>query len=147
MLLGLGLLAYSTRGREQYISPTHHMNPLLTPTYPVLTPPAMTTATTHGAWCALAPASALEYQQVKAKTPDDDDVDVTVMYCGLCGSDATALLGETRALNPPRVCGHEIVGRIARIGPAVSGFQVGDMVGIGAQCDSCRECSFCLGGK
>lgn len=43
----------------------------------------------------------------------------------------------------PMIVGHEIVGKVTKAGSKASGFKEGDLVGIGAQCDSCLECSLC----
>jgi len=65
------------------------------------------------------------------------------MYCGLCASDPGALAGQFGDVSPGAVAGHEIVGEVIRVGPKAEGLAVGDIVGIGAQCDSCRECEWC----
>lgn len=64
------------------------------------------------------------------------------MYCGICASDYGVLKGEYAPLEP-RVGGHEIVGEVVRVGPKVANLKVGDMVGVGWQCDACRECDLC----
>lgn len=46
----------------------------------------------------------------------------------------------------PMVVGHEIVGKVVKAGPKAEGFKEGDLVGIGAQCDSCLECEWCKDG-
>lgn len=43
----------------------------------------------------------------------------------------------------PMIVGHEIVGKVVKVGPKTSGFKQGDVVGIGAQCDSCLQCALC----
>jgi D-arabinose 1-dehydrogenase-like Zn-dependent alcohol dehydrogenase len=47
----------------------------------------------------------------------------------------------------PMIVGHEIVGKVVKAGPKATGFKEGDLVGIGAQCDSCLECSSCKTGE
>ena len=46
----------------------------------------------------------------------------------------------------PMVVGHEIVGKVVKAGPQAKGFKEGDLVGIGAQCDSCLKCEYCKDG-
>jgi len=46
----------------------------------------------------------------------------------------------------PMVVGHEIVGKVVKAGPKAQGFKEGDLVGIGAQCDSCMQCEWCKDG-
>lgn len=89
----------------------------------------------------------MRFQSFKPKPFDDDDVDIKVLYCGICGSDVSALSGEWGPVeNKEQICGHEIVGEVIRVGSKVeNGLKVGSMVGIGAQSDSCRECESCNG--
>ena len=73
-------------------------------------------------------------------------IPVEVLYTGICASDLHTLSsgwGDMSSLYP-MVVGHEIVGKAIRVGDAVkSGIKVGDIVGCGAQCDSCQECTQC----
>lgn len=85
----------------------------------------------------------LEERDIPAKTPAADDVDVKVLYCGVCASDVTALDGESGPLVENAVYGHEVVGEVVAVGPEAEGIKVGDIVGIGAQSDCCRTCEFC----
>ncbi|CAH2352541.1 NADP-dependent alcohol dehydrogenase 6 [[Candida] railenensis] len=77
----------------------------------------------------------------------DDDVDIEVEACGICGSDIHAANGDWGRPYVPLAVGHEIVGKIAAVGPNVTKFKVGDRVGVGAQCDSCGKCLICHDGK
>jgi len=67
------------------------------------------------------------------------------MYAGICGSDIHTISGGWGDMSKkwPMVVGHEIVGEVVRAGDQVKGIKVGDMVGIGAQCDSCMDCKSC----
>ncbi|CAK9780339.1 putative alcohol dehydrogenase [Cutaneotrichosporon oleaginosum] len=78
---------------------------------------------------------------------DEDYVDVKIQYSGICASDTSQLGGEWGPYNGPIVGGHEIIGEVVRVGPKATGVKVGDLVGIGAQCDCCRECEWCEAGK
>jgi uncharacterized zinc-type alcohol dehydrogenase-like protein len=83
---------------------------------------------------------------VARRAPKADDVEIAIEFCGLCHSDVHATRGEWGAQNYPLVPGHEIVGRVSRVGPDVDDFAPGDLVGVGCMVDSCRECESCLDG-
>ncbi|WOO82921.1 NADP-dependent alcohol dehydrogenase 7 [Vanrija pseudolonga] len=85
----------------------------------------------------------LKYEAFEPKVFEEDDVDVKILYCGICGSDASVLAGEFGPIEAGRVAGHEIVGEVVRVGAQSGGLAVGDVVGIGAQTDSCLACEFC----
>lgn len=76
-----------------------------------------------------------------------DDVGIAIDFCGLCHSDVHATRGEWGTQQYPLVPGHEIVGRVSAVGPAVNDFAPGDLVGVGCMVDSCRECRSCLDGQ
>ncbi|MDQ0633389.1 putative zinc-type alcohol dehydrogenase-like protein [Arthrobacter pascens] len=80
------------------------------------------------------------------RAPKEDDVEIAIEFCGLCHSDVHATRGEWGAQSYPLVPGHEIVGRVSRVGSAVDDFAPGDLVGVGCMVDSCRECESCLEG-
>ena len=67
------------------------------------------------------------------------------MFSGICGSDIHTLASGWAYMSSkwPQVVGHEIVGKVIKVGDEVKGLQIGDMVGIGAQCDSCMKCESC----
>lgn len=73
---------------------------------------------------------------------EDDDIDIKIHACGICGSDIHTLRSGWGPSKYPAIVGHEIVGRVVRSGKN-SGHQVGDLVGVGAQCNSCRQCDAC----
>ncbi len=83
---------------------------------------------------------------VSRRAPKEDDVEIAIEFCGLCHSDVHATRGEWGAQNYPLVPGHEVVGRVTRVGSAVDDFTVGEYVGVGCLVDSCRECDSCLDG-
>jgi uncharacterized zinc-type alcohol dehydrogenase-like protein len=74
------------------------------------------------------------------------DVQIEILFCGVCHSDLHAARGEWGGVAYPLVPGHEIVGRVAAVGPHVSRFKEGDMVGVGCLVDSCRRCDGCSQG-
>ena len=83
---------------------------------------------------------------VARRAPKADDVEIAIEFCGLCHSDVHATRGEWGTQNYPLVPGHEIVGRVSRVGSDVDDFSPGDLVGVGCLVDSCRECESCLDG-
>ncbi|MFD8227453.1 NAD(P)-dependent alcohol dehydrogenase [Streptomyces massasporeus] len=76
------------------------------------------------------------------------DVQIDILYCGICHSDMNFVDGSFGPLPvSPLVPGHEIVGRVTETGSAVTRHQVGDLVGIGCMANSCRECDNCRAGQ
>lgn len=75
-----------------------------------------------------------------------DDVEIDILYCGICHSDIHQVRSEWRPGIFPMVPGHEIVGRIVKIGANAVKFKTGDLVGIGCMVDSCHECPSCTSG-
>jgi uncharacterized zinc-type alcohol dehydrogenase-like protein len=71
------------------------------------------------------------------------DVNIEILYCGVCHSDLHMARNEWNASRYPLVPGHEIVGRIVATGSEVDRFRVGEIVGVGVMVDACRECHFC----
>jgi alcohol dehydrogenase (NADP+) len=72
------------------------------------------------------------------------DVQIEILYCGVCHSDLHQARNEWNDSTYPMVPGHEIVGRVANIGSQVNKFKVGDAVGVGVMIDSCRVCKNCV---
>lgn len=72
-----------------------------------------------------------------------DDVEIEILYCGVCHSDLHMARNDWGWSTFPVVPGHEIVGRVIGVGAAVSKFKVGDQVGIGCMVDSCQHCAAC----
>ena len=71
------------------------------------------------------------------------DVQVEIMYCGVCHSDIHTARNEWGGTVYPVVPGHEIVGKVKGVGSAVTTFKVGQTVGVGVMVDSCRVCLNC----
>lgn len=94
-------------------------------------------------------AAKLELEPFSYEPPQlgDDDVRVSVTHCGVCYSDVHAIDDYFGLTTYPFVPGHEIVGHISEVGPAVTGLKKGDRVGIGWQGRSCMRCEWCLQGK
>lgn len=75
------------------------------------------------------------------------DVEIEILYCGICHSDLHAIHNDWGSTMYPVVPGHEIVGRITKIGNKVTKFGIGDLAGVGCIVDSCRECTHCREGE
>ena len=80
------------------------------------------------------------------RDPGPADVQIDILFCGVCHSDLHTARGEWPGTRYPCVPGHEIVGRVAATGGQVSRFKVGDLVGVGCLVDSCRTCASCAEG-
>ncbi|CAI0820672.1 NAD(P)-dependent alcohol dehydrogenase [Serratia ficaria] len=91
----------------------------------------------HDAKSALVP---FDYQPRALR---DHDVQIKVLFCGVCHSDLHQARNEWSNTLYPVVPGHEIVGRVSAVGSHVSAYQVGDLVGVGCMVDSCRSCPSC----
>jgi uncharacterized zinc-type alcohol dehydrogenase-like protein len=74
------------------------------------------------------------------------DVQIEIAYCGVCHSDIHQVRDEWGGSIFPMVPGHEIVGKITKVGDHVTKFKVGETAGIGCFVDSCRHCPSCLAG-
>ncbi|MGI4847088.1 MAG: NAD(P)-dependent alcohol dehydrogenase [Janthinobacterium lividum] len=74
-------------------------------------------------------------------------IEIDVLYCGVCHSDIHQVKNEWSNTVYPCVPGHEAVGRVTRIGSGVTRHAVGDLVGVGCMIESCRECAPCKGGE
>ncbi|KAI8807126.1 chaperonin 10-like protein [Cladochytrium replicatum] len=80
-----------------------------------------------------------------ARAFGEEDIEIKISHCGICGSDIHTITGGWGTIKYPQVVGHEIVGHITRIGSKVDSkkYAVGTRVGVGAQCGSCGDCSEC----
>ena len=97
---------------------------------------------------AQAPGGPLKRSTLTRRDPRADDVAVRVTFCGVCHSDLHALHTSVEDGGVyPLVPGHEFVGEVIAVGPAVTGFAVGDSVAVGNIVDSCGECSMCRAGQ
>ena len=74
------------------------------------------------------------------------DVRIDIAYAGICHSDIHTARGEWGEIAYPQVVGHEIVGTVAEVGSEVTGFALGQRVGVGCMVNSCRECEACKAG-
>ena len=77
------------------------------------------------------------------RDPGPTDVQIEILFSGICHSDLHQAHGDWGNSLYPMVPGHEIVGRVVKVGAQVKGFKVGDFAGVGCMVDSCRKCSAC----
>lgn len=96
----------------------------------------------HG-YAALAAKSPLGSFRFERREPREHDVVIDIEYCGVCHSDIHQARDEWGGSIFPMVPGHEIVGRVARVGSKVKKYKAGDAVGVGCLVDSCRTCESC----
>ena len=96
---------------------------------------------------AVAATEALEELLIQRREVMAHDVEIEILYCGICHSDLHAVHNDWGGTTYPVVPGHEIVGRVSKIGSEVSKFKVGDLAGVGCIVDSCRSCSQCHDGE
>ncbi|MBP9865153.1 MAG: NAD(P)-dependent alcohol dehydrogenase [Candidatus Omnitrophica bacterium] len=80
------------------------------------------------------------------REPGPYDVLIKILYCGICHSDIHQARNEWESSKYPMVPGHEIVGKVMRVGLKVKRFKMGDSVGVGCFVDSCRKCASCREG-
>ena len=92
------------------------------------------------------PTAQLAPFSLQRREPGHHDVLIDILYCGVCHSDIHQARNECSNSIYPMVPGHEIVGRISRVGASVQHFSPGDLVGVGTFIDSCRKCTSCLAG-
>ena len=99
----------------------------------------------HG-YAALSAKDALAPFQFERRDPGPTDVQIDILYCGVCHSDLHTARDDWHMTQYPSVPGHEIVGRVVAVGAQVSKFKVGDIAGVGCMVDSCKHCGSCAEG-
>ena len=77
----------------------------------------------------------------------DDEIQMEILYSGICHSDLHNVHGDWRKEEYPMVPGHEIAGKVVNVGKNVTKFKVGDYAGVGCIINSCHECDFCKNGQ
>lgn len=98
------------------------------------------TTKAYGAHAADKPLQAID---IERRAPGPQDVQIDIAYCGVCHSDLHTVRSEWAGTLYPCVPGHEIVGHVSAVGSDVTGFKVGDAVGVGCMVDSCQHCASC----
>ena len=79
--------------------------------------------------------------------PTAHDVQIDILYCGVCHSDLHQVRNEWHNTIYPCLPGHEIVGRVVKVGDHVTKFKAGDLAGVGCLIDSCQHCEPCKAGE
>lgn len=95
----------------------------------------------HNATSPLAPFT-FQYRD-----PGANEIEIQILYCGICHTDIHQARNEWHGTTYPCVPGHEIVGRVTKSGSAVKKFKEGDLAAVGCMVDSCRECESCQAGE
>ncbi|MBD0288056.1 MAG: NAD(P)-dependent alcohol dehydrogenase [Flavisolibacter sp.] len=93
-----------------------------------------------------APDAPLNQLSINRRKPTPHDIEIEILYCGVCHSDLHTARNEWHGTIYPCVPGHEIVGRIVRVGSHVTKFKVGEHAAVGCLVDSCRICEYCKEG-
>jgi uncharacterized zinc-type alcohol dehydrogenase-like protein len=101
------------------------------------------------AYAAGSATSPLASTTIPRRDPTEHDVEIEILFCGICHSDLHQVLNEWSGVMPtvyPCVPGHEIVGRVNKVGSAVKAFKPGDLAAVGCMVDSDRTCPECQAG-
>jgi alcohol dehydrogenase (NADP+) len=104
---------------------------------------------TAKAYAANSATSGMAPFTLRRRAPRPQDVQIEILYCGVCHSDLHQVRNEWESAMPtvyPCVPGHEIVGRVVKVGKAVKKFKEGDIAAVGCLVDSCRTCVNCRAG-
>ena len=102
------------------------------------------------AYAASGDRSPLAPATIRRRAPGPNDVQIDVLFCGICHSDLHQVRNEWQKVMPtvyPCVAGHEIVGRVTKVGGAVRKVKEGDLAAVGCMVDSCRTCPACRDGQ
>ena len=101
------------------------------------------------AYSAASATAALGATTIQRRQPTDQDVQIEILFCGVCHSDLHQVRNEWSEVMPtvyPCVPGHEIVGRVTKVGAAVKKFKAGDLAAVGCMVDSDGTCPHCRDG-
>jgi alcohol dehydrogenase (NADP+) len=97
----------------------------------------------YGANSAQSPLAPFSFER---REPGPRDIQIEILYCGVCHSDLHTVRNEWQNTIYPCVPGHEIVGRVTAVGNQVKTFKAGDVAAVGCMVDSCRSCASCRDG-
>ncbi|HEY1214521.1 MAG TPA: alcohol dehydrogenase catalytic domain-containing protein, partial [Bryobacteraceae bacterium] len=101
------------------------------------------------AFSARSATSGLAPGSIPRRNPRPQDIQIEILYCGVCHSDLHQVRDEWKSMAPtvyPCVPGHEIVGRVVKAGSGVKKFKEGDIAAVGCMVDSCGVCENCREG-
>jgi alcohol dehydrogenase (NADP+) len=101
-------------------------------------------------YSAQSPTSGMALGKIQRREPRPQDIQIEILYCGVCHSDLHQARNEWVDFMPtvyPCVPGHEIVGRVVKVGSAVKKFKEGDIAAVGCMVDSCGVCPSCRAGE
>ena len=101
------------------------------------------------AYSAASATSLLASSTIRRRQPTEHDVQIEILFCGICHSDLHYVRDEWHSFMPtvyPCVPGHEIIGRVMKVGPAVAKFKPGDLASVGCLVDSDHTCADCQAG-
>lgn len=93
------------------------------------------------------PGQKLKYIEVEKPSPKPNEVLIKILACGICRTDLHVVDGELKNPKLPLIPGHQIIGIIEQLGSAVTGFMLGQKVGVPWLGGSCGACSFCISGR
>src|SRR5580700_237832 len=102
------------------------------------------------AYSAASAKSPMASTKISRRDPTENDVQIEILFCGICHSDLHQVRDEWSGVMPtvyPCVPGHEIVGRVTKVGSGVKKFQAGDLAAVGCMVDSDRTCPECKAGQ
>ena len=102
------------------------------------------------AYSATSATSPLAPASISRREPTERDVQLEILFCGICHSDLHQVRDEWSGVMPtiyPCVPGHEIVGRVTKVGPSVTNFKPGDLAAVGCMVDTDRTCPHCQAGN
>jgi len=105
------------------------------------TEPIFMKTKSYAASAATAPLAPFSFDR---RDPGERDVQIEILYCGVCHSDVHTVRNEWQGTTYPCVPGHEIIGRVIKVGAKVEKFRAGDTAGVGCLVDSCGTCGSCL---
>jgi uncharacterized zinc-type alcohol dehydrogenase-like protein len=112
-------------------------------------PSTQAPSSTAKAYAASSATSGLAPISIRRRQPGKTDVEIKILFCGVCHSDLHQIRNEWQNVMPtvyPCVPGHEIVGRVTRVGAGVKKFKEGALAAVGCMVDSCRVCDSCKAG-
>ncbi|MES1259070.1 MAG: alcohol dehydrogenase catalytic domain-containing protein, partial [Gemmatimonadota bacterium] len=95
------------------------------------------------AYAGFSATTPLAAHTIDRRDPGPTDVQIEILFCGVCHSDLHTVRGEWGPATYPCVPGHEIVGRVMAVGKSVTAFKAGDHAAVGCMVDSCRNCRSC----